>query len=363
MAFDEAPRSVSMAASQLFRPARVLERLGERVIEDESMAEAVPRLERRIADLLGKPAAAMFPTGTMAQQVAMRIHADRRGIRTIAFHPQCHLEVHEAKGYQLVHGLVGLPVGDRNALIELSDLESIAEPVAALLLELPQRDLGGQLPAWEDLVAQIDWTREHRAASHMDGARLWEAQPHYGRTHAEIAALFDTVYVSIYKGLMGISGALLAGDEDFVEHARVWRDRLGGNTRAAWPMAMAGERGLDEVLPRMSEFQQRARALAAALAGVSGVRVVPDPPQTPMFHVHLAVSAAMALEQANLLAEKTGIRLFSRANRAADPSRCSFEVSVNAQFDDINHDEFVELVTSVVRAGDQLSSSVEPRMA
>ncbi|TCO56934.1 threonine aldolase family protein [Actinocrispum wychmicini] len=350
MAIDDAPRSTSLALTRRHRPAVVLDQLRERVREDESRACAVPRLERRIADLLGKPAAAMFPSGAMAQQVAMRIHADRRGIRTIAFHPLCHLEQHERKGYAIVHGLTGLPVCDRYSLIQLTDLEAVAEPVAALLLELPQRDIGGRLPEWEDLVAQVDWTREHRVASHLDGARLWEAQPYYRRSHAEIAALFDSVYVSLYKGLLGISGALLAGDTEFVEHARIWRDRLGGNTSSAWPMALAGERGLDEVLPRMPEFYQRARSLAAVLGGIPGVRVVPEPPQTPLFHVHMAADPDRVLDHATLLAEKTGIRLFGRVAPAAHPLSCSFEVSVSEQFDDIEDAEIRDHVGELMLA-------------
>jgi len=344
MALDDAPRSVSLATTRLHRPARVLDQLRARVPDDESRACAVPRLEQRVADLLGKPAAAMFPTGTMAQQVAMRIHAERRGIRTIAFHPQCHLEIHEHKGYEIVHGLHGLLVGDRYSLIQLADLEAVREPVAALLLELPQREIGGRLPEWEDLVAQIDWTREHDVASHMDGARLWEAQPYYRRSHAEIAALFDTVYVSLYKGLLGISGALLAGDVEFVEHARVWRDRLGGNPLSAWPMALAGERGLDDLLPRMTEFLLRARALAGILGGIPGVQVVPEPPQTPLFHVHLAADPDRVVDHAALLAEKTGIRLFRLVKRAAHPLSCSFEISVSEQFDDVSDVEIRDFV-------------------
>src|ERR1043165_3552034 len=119
MAIDGDLRSVSMAATRKHRPARVVELLRARVTEEESRTDAVPRLERRVADLLGKPAAAMFPTGTMAQQVAMRIDADRRGTKMIAFPPQCHMEVHEHKGYQIVHGLSALLVGDRHSLITL----------------------------------------------------------------------------------------------------------------------------------------------------------------------------------------------------------------------------------------------------
>src|SRR5439155_3651339 len=160
--------------------------------------------------------------------------------------------------YAAVHGLVAVLVGDRHSLISRSDLDEVREPVAALLLELPQREIGGQLPSWDELVAQTGWARERGAATHMDGARLWEAQPFYGRPHAEIAALFDSVYVSLYKGLMAISGAVLAGEPDFVEHARIWRDRLGGDPARLWPMALSAERGLDELLPRMAEFAERA---------------------------------------------------------------------------------------------------------
>jgi threonine aldolase len=234
--------------------------------------------------------------------------------------------------------------------MQVADLEAIRQPVAALLVELPQRDIGGLLPEWEDLVAQVDWTREHGVASHMDGARLWEAQPYYRRSHAEIAALFDSVYVSLYKGLLGISGALLAGDTEFVEHARVWRDRIGGNTANAWPMALAGERGLDELLPRMPEFFLRARALAGVLGGIPGVQVVPEPPQTPLFHVHMAADADRVLDHATLLAEKTGIRLFGAVKRSAHPLSCSFEVSVTEQLDDVTDAELRDFVGELMLA-------------
>ena len=176
--------------------------------------ERIQRLEGRIAEILGAEAAVFMPSGTMAQQIALRIWSDRRGTRTVAFHPTCHLEIHEQKGYQLLHGLHGRLVGDPNSLITLGDLEGIHEPVAALLLELPQREIGGLLPAWDDLVAQAGWARERGIALHLDGARLWEAGPFYDRDHAEIAGLFDSVYVSFYKDLDALAGAALAGDAE-----------------------------------------------------------------------------------------------------------------------------------------------------
>src|SRR5215510_6272269 len=124
---------------------------------------AAADLEAEVASLLGKPSAVFFPSGTMAQQSVLRVHADRRGRRTVGFHPACHVDQHEGRGYERLHALTGRPIGDPDRLLTLGDLDSVAEPLAALLLELPQRDLGGQQPAWEDLRAQAAWAREHGA--------------------------------------------------------------------------------------------------------------------------------------------------------------------------------------------------------
>ena len=346
---DTDNRVVSPAAAPTRQPSHLLPALLGRLTEGESEVDAVPRLERRIAELLGKPAATMFPTGTMAQQVAMRLHADRRGIRTVAFHPQCHLEVHEHKGYAAVHGLTATLVGDPFSLIQLSDLDEVREPVAALLLELPQRDLGGALPSWDDLVAQAGWAHARGAALHMDGARLWEAQPFYDRPHAEIAALFDTVYVSLYKGLMGVSGGVLAGAADLVEHATVWRDRLGGNVDRAWPMAMAAERGLDELLPRMAEFADRARELAALLSQLPGVHVVPDPPQTAMFHLHLDAPPHAVSAAADALRAENGIAPPRYTRPSSSPRQCSFEITVSEHLDEVTDKEIGDLIEELMR--------------
>src|SRR5262249_44124887 len=203
-----------------------------------------------------------MPGGTMEQQSALPLGRERQGSRAVAFHPTCHLELHEEKGYERLHGLHAKLVGDPNRLITLADLEALREPVAALLLELPQRELGGLLPSWEDLDAQVAWAREREIALHMDGARLWEAQPFYDRSHAEIAALFDSVYVSFYKGLGGMAGAALAGDAALIAEARVWQRRQGGNLVTLHPYVVAAELALDGRLERMPVHAAHARALA-----------------------------------------------------------------------------------------------------
>ena len=249
--------------------------------------DSVKRLESRVARLLGKDAAVLFPSGTMAQPIALRIWCDRRGCATIGFHPQCHLDVHEERGYEHLHGLHARPIGNRDRLIRRADLDEVSEPLGALLLELPQRDLGGQLPLWRDLRAQTTWARRRGVALHLDGARLWQCGPFYRRPLRVIAVLFDTVYVSLYKDLGGLGGCVLAGPKDVIAEARVWRVRHGGRLSTYEPMALSAERGLDELLPRMPSFVRKAREIGVALARVDGVDVVPDPPQAAMLHVHV----------------------------------------------------------------------------
>src|SRR4051794_37829241 len=259
-------------------PAETFRALAERAgtrLDVYGGGDSVQRLETRVADLLGKEAAALFPSGTMAQQIALRVLCERSGCFTVGFHPQCHLDVHEERGYAHLHGLQARPIGERDRLIERADLESVGEPLGALLLELPQRDLGGQLPAWRDLRAQVTWANSNGVPLHLDGARLWQCGPFYRRPLSEIAALFDTVYVSLYKDLGGLGGCVLAGTGDVIAEARIWRVRHGGRLSTYEPLALSAERGLDEVLPRMPSFVRKAKEIGVALSRIEGVDVVP----------------------------------------------------------------------------------------
>ncbi|MEU0884856.1 beta-eliminating lyase-related protein [Lentzea sp. NPDC005914] len=337
-------RSLSNHAGSRRSPHEILRRLADRVTPDTTTDEPVRELEERVATLLGKPRALFFPSGTMAQQTALRVHAERTGRHAFAGHPQSHLHVWENQGYSAVHGLRFHPVGDRNALLTRDDLAAVGEPLAAVVIELPQRDIGGLLPTFEDLAAQTKWARENGAAAHCDGARLWEAQTGYDATLPEIASLFDTVYVSLYKGLEGVRGAVLAGDAETIAHAEVWRRRLGGAIVDAWPLAVIALMGMDENLPRMREFKAHAQAIARAINEDGFAHTTPEVPSTPLFHVHLPMSREEAQQAARNLAEDTGNKLFLYARSNPDPRRCSFEVSVGISALEFTPREVAELV-------------------
>jgi threonine aldolase len=322
---------------------------GDTAIDRYGEGGVVAELEQEIAGLLGKPAAVFLPSGTMAQQSVLRVHADRRQCRTVVFHPMCHLEKHEGMAYQRLHGLTGRPVGDVNRLIRTGDLAAVGEPVAALLLELPQRDLGGQQPDWAELQAQVTWARERGAAVHLDGARLWESAAGYGKAPGEIAALFDTVYVSFYKGIGALPGCCLAGPDDIVAEVREWRQRMGGTLFGMWPNAASALASLRRRLPRMPGYLQHAQAIAAALAGLDGVRVVPDPPQVPMMHLLLATPRPCFLAAARRLAAERQTWTWPNAMTTLDPGVQRVELSVGDATCKLAPEEVRDIIADLLR--------------
>lgn len=310
--------------------------------------DLVQGFEREIAALLGKEAALFFPSGTMAQQVALRIWCDRRGCRNVALHPKCHLEVHEHRAYQRLHGLDAVLVGGPNELIGLEHLEGVGERLGALLLELPQRDLGGRLPSWDALNAQCAWARSRGVPLHLDGARLWESGPFYGRSYAEIAGLFGSVYVSFYKGLGALAGAALAGPADFIAEARVWRRRHGGALPALYPYVLSAKLGLAARLDKMGAYHARAIAIAARLAEVPLVDVTPRPPDTNMMHVYLRGERARLERAALEVASETRTFLFGALEQGPLPKLSYFELTVGDATMEIPVDEVGELIGDVV---------------
>jgi len=309
---------------------------------------AVQALEAEICKVLGKPAAVFMPSGTMAQQIALRIQADRRRSRAVGFHPTCHIELHEDKAYQRLHGLVGVAIGNPSRLITLADLERVREPLAAVLFELPQREIGGQLPAWKELREQVEHVRSRGAAVHMDGARLWESTPFYRKTPAQVAALFDTVYVSFYKGLGSLAGACLAGEEDVIAEARAWRRRHGGMLYGMWPNAAAALAALHARLPLMPRYAAHAQAIAKKLRRIPGVEVVPEAPPTNMMRLLLRAEEDALKAAACRIARKRGIYTWPQSMAGPTPALRMLELTVGDATLAFAADEVAGLVAALV---------------
>ncbi|MFK4100631.1 threonine aldolase family protein [Streptomyces sp. NPDC019531] len=296
----------------------------------------VEALEERVAGLLGKEAAAFFPTGTMAQQVALRCWAGRTGNPTVALHPLAHPEVHERDAFREVSGLRPVHVTNEPRLPTADEIRGFEEPFGALMLELPLRDAGYVLPTWQELTEVVEAARERDAVVHFDGARLWETTVHFGRPLDEIADLADSVYVSFYKSLQAFGGAALAGPKTLVEEAKTWRHRYGGAVFQQFPTVLSALAGLERELPRLPEYVTHARVVAAALregfteAGVPWARVHPEVPHTFDFQVWLPYGVDELSEAAIRQSEETRTALFTNPWDEKGPGLAMTEVYVRA---------------------------------
>ncbi|MFJ3636319.1 threonine aldolase family protein [Streptomyces sp. NPDC090112] len=294
----------------------------------------VAELERRVAGLLGTQDAAFFPSGTMAQQIALRCWAGRTGNPVVALHPMSHPERWEGGALSTVSGLRVVHPTTEPRQPTPEEVEAVGEPFGTLMLELPLRDAGFLLPGWEELEALVGAAREREAVVHFDGARLWESTVHFGRGLPEIAALADSVYVSFYKSLGGLSGAALAGPREFVEETRVWRHRYGGQVFRQFPQALSALAGLDRRLPRLPAYVEQARRVAAGLqagfeeAGLPWFRVHPEVPHTHQFQVWLPYGAERLTDAGLRQAEETGTVLFRRWSADGPPGLAMTEVEV-----------------------------------
>ncbi|MDQ0959990.1 threonine aldolase [Streptomyces sp. B4I13] len=297
----------------------------------------VGALEERVAGLLGTEAAAFFPTGTMAQQIALRCWAGRTGNPTVALHALSHPERWERDAFSTVSGLRTVRVTGEPRLPTAAEVRGFEEPFGALMLELPLRDAGYVLPSWEELTETVEAARERDAVVHFDGARLWETTRRFGRPLHEIADLADSVYVSFYKSLDGLGGAALAGPRSLVEEAKTWRHRYGGMIFQQFPTALSALIGLERELPRLPEYVDHARVVAAALregltaTDVPWARVYPEPPHTHEFQVWLPYEADVLAEASLLQAEETGTMLFAGAWERGGPGLAVTEVGVRSE--------------------------------
>ena len=189
-------------------------------------------------------------------------------------------------------------VGSPHRLLTLDDLKKVKEPLAALLLELPQREIGGQLPTWEELTAIVRGARtEHRAASGRSAAVGMPAILSTLVCRDRRAVRYGLCLVLQDSG--GITGAMLLGPDDIVAEARIWQRRHGGNLVRMFPFVLSAKQGLETRLDRMGLYHAKAIEIAEALSAFPEIEVMPNPPHTNMLHVFVR-GEADRLEQAAL---------------------------------------------------------------
>jgi threonine aldolase len=276
----------------------------------------VARLEERSADLLGKQAGCLLPSGTMANLAAIMAHAPR-GTGVLAARDS-DIYAYEAHGVSVLGGLALHPVETDEhgrprpesllaTLPEDVDDPQFAVP-AVVCVENTANRAGGVALTAAELATVADFATAHGMRFHLDGARIFNAAVALGVPPADLVRRADSVQFCLSKGLSAPIGSVVVGSADFVAAVRRLRKMLGGGMRQAGVLAAAGLVALDTGIDRLAEDHANARALAEGLAGVPGVEVDQVRVRTNMVRFRLTGSR---LTHAALieLAARDGVRL------------------------------------------------------
>lgn len=285
------------------KAAMVAAEVGDDVYGDDPTVAA---LEARTAELLGKEAAVFVPTGSMSNQIALRIHTEPGDL--VYLERGAHIIHNEAGGAAALSGVTLSPLEGRRGVFSTDTLEGALRhphpfnPATLLprgrLLCLENTHNAGGGSVWP-LDALQDICRAGRAAGlllHLDGARLWHATAASGVSEADFAAPFDTVSVCFSKGLGAPIGSALAGSRDAIRRARRFKQQFGGGMRQAGIIAAAALHALEHHRSDLVRDIERARRLAEGLAELERVDLDPTSVESNIVRFHVSGDAgAIAL--------------------------------------------------------------------
>ncbi|HEX3658142.1 MAG TPA: low-specificity L-threonine aldolase [Pirellulales bacterium] len=264
-------------------------------VGDDMTAEdpTVNRLEARLAEMLGKEAAMFAPSGTMTNQIGVRIHC-QPGDEFLC-ETQCHIYNYEQGAFAQLSGLVARTVEGEFGVLRLEQLTGLIRPsdmhqtrTRLLCLENTHNRGGGRVLPYDEVAKLCGWAREHGLATHLDGARLFNAVVATGIPATQWAQHFDTVSICFSKGLGAPVGSALAGPANLIAKARRVRKLFGGAMRQAGIIAAGALYSLENHIDRLAEDHRNAQVLAAAIRQIDGLELRPEKVDTNLviFRVH-----------------------------------------------------------------------------
>jgi threonine aldolase len=289
---DGEPRS----PSQMIRRLAEIDATAPIEADDYSRGGTVERLERAMAEELGKEAAFFVATGTLANLLAIRRHCQAVPGRRVLLQEQSHVYNDTGDGATELTGLSLIPLGHGQAALCRDEVEAalegaasgrVATPVGCLSIESPVRRQSGRVVPFDEMRAITALCRERGVPTHLDGARLYMMSAATGVPVRDYCALFDSVYVSLWKYLGAPFGAILAGSAAFVEGMYHPRRMFGGGLPSSALAAALVLDGLPGFAERFGAAIAKARALFAMVDELPGRRVESFPDGSNIFRLHL----------------------------------------------------------------------------
>lgn len=303
-------RPIDLRSDTVTQPTPAMRRaiadaeVGDDVFGDDP---TVQRLETRVAGILGKEAALFVPSGTMANQLAVRVHTQPGD--EILVEGQAHIYYYEAGGPAALSGVMCRCLTGERGVFGAADIEGVLRPpdvhfapTRLVCVENTHNRGGGKVWPLGQLEDVAACARREGLRLHLDGARLWNASVASGVPEHVYAALFDTVSVCFSKGLGAPVGSALIGTRELIDRARRFRKMFGGGMRQAGILAAGALHALEHHRDRLAEDHAHARRLAEVLAGLPGVAIEPATVETNLVYFRLTrrpaaeVTAALKAE-------------------------------------------------------------------
>jgi len=251
-------------------------------VDEYSIGGIVAEFEEQAAGVLGKEDAAILPTGTMANVLALEALAGRGGRVIVPYDSHIYRDSGDAAQCLAGLNLIPVPGGfpddvDIKTIVGRAKEEKVEIPVKALLLESPVRRLHESVYPLEQFETVIAAAGNAGLRLHLDGARLFIWSVWCGKSPAELASPFETVYVSLFKYFNTLFGAVLAGPRDIIGEVRRWRRRNGGALPRIWPAALVARHFMDGFLERLARARQAAEGIFSGLNSLPGLAVHKPP--------------------------------------------------------------------------------------
>lgn len=282
------PDIIDLRSDTITQPTPGMRRaMAEALVGDDVFGDdpTVQLLEKRTAGLLGKDEALFLPSGTMANQVALRTHTQPGDEMVVE--ANAHIYYYEAGGPAALSGIICRYVPGERGIFTAAQLKSVLRPsdvhfapTRLVCVENTHNRGGGSIWPLQAIQELAEVARNHQLKMHLDGARLWNAAIATGISEAEFARHFDSVSVCFSKGLGAPVGSVLAGDRDFIARARRFRKQFGGGMRQAGILAAAALYSLDHHRKRLIEDHALARLLAEGVSEIPGLKIELDSVQT-----------------------------------------------------------------------------------
>jgi threonine aldolase len=310
------PIKIDLFSDTMTRPTPQMRRfMCAAEVGDEQKFEdpTVNLLQEMVSDLLGKETALFLPSGTMANQISIKLHCQPG--QEMLCDKTAHPLNFEGGGPAALSGVMVQPLAGVDGIFNAHQVEEAVRPInryaprtRLVSVEQTSNMGGGTIWPLETITQVCAAARRHALATHMDGARLMNAVVASGVPARDFAAGFDSVWLDLSKGLGAPVGAVLAGTREFIQEAWQWKQRLGGAMRQAGIIAAAGVYALRNHIERLAQDHENARRLATNLAGVPRLKVQPEKVQTNIVMLDVSATGKSSLEIISLLLEK-GIRL------------------------------------------------------